>query len=71
MERQGGQGAAALLGLAGFVLVAAVEHDGEVRQSVETPAVAQRCPAGGTRARSKGRRSARCETCRPAGDRTR
>ena len=30
VERQGSQGATALLGLAGFVLVAAVEHDGEL-----------------------------------------
>ena len=56
MGREGSQGATALLGLAGFVVVAAVEAGGEAWQLVETPVRAVRCPVCGTRARSKGRR---------------
>ncbi len=48
--------AAALLGMDGFVLVAAGVIDGELHQVVETTASVVGCPACGTRAMSKGRR---------------
>lgn len=48
--------AAALLGMAGFVLVTADVVDGELHQVVETTASVVGCPACGTRATSKGRR---------------
>ena len=56
MDRKGSQGATALLGLAGFVVLAAIEADGEAWQLVETTATAAGCPGCGARARSKGRR---------------
>lgn len=48
--------AVAVLGLEGFVLLAAVEVDGELHQLVETEASVVGCFGCGTRARSKGRR---------------
>lgn len=49
------ESAAALLGMDGFLLVAA-EVDGELHQLVESGGGGGRRPGGGTRARSKGRR---------------
>jgi transposase len=48
--------AVAVLGLEGFVLLAAVEVDGELHQLVETSATVVGCPGCGIRALSKGRR---------------
>jgi len=50
------ESAAAVLGLEGFVLLAAVEVDGELHQLVETDAAVVGCSGCGTRALSKGRR---------------
>ncbi|MDA8046160.1 MAG: transposase family protein [Actinomycetota bacterium] len=46
----------ALLGLAGFVLLDAVEEDGELHLAVETTASRATCPECGVFARSKGRK---------------
>jgi len=46
----------AVLGLEGFVLLAAVEVDGELHQLIETEASVVGCSGRGTRALSKGRR---------------
>jgi DNA-directed RNA polymerase subunit RPC12/RpoP len=51
------ESAVAVLGLEGFVLLAAVEVDGELHQLVETEAGIVGCPGCGTRALSKGRRT--------------
>jgi transposase len=48
--------AVAVLGMDGFVLLAAVEVDGELHQLVETEAATVGCAGCGTRALSKGRR---------------
>jgi len=48
--------AVALLGMEGFVLLAAAEVDGELHQLVETQAAVVGCAGCGTRALSKGRR---------------
>jgi len=48
--------AVAVLGLEGFVLLAAVEVDGELHQLIETEAAVVGCSGCGTRALSKGRR---------------
>ena len=48
--------AVALLGMEGFVLLAAAEVDGELHQLVETQAAVVGCRGCGTRAVSKGRR---------------
>ncbi|HEX3394610.1 MAG TPA: transposase family protein [Acidimicrobiales bacterium] len=48
--------AVAVLGFEGFVLLAAVELDGELHQLVETTAAVVGCVGCGTRAVSKGRR---------------
>jgi transposase len=50
------ESAAAVLGLERFVLLAAVEIDGELHQLVETEAAVVGCSGCGTRALSKGRR---------------
>ena len=50
------ESAVAVLGLEGFVLLAAVEVDGELLQLVETQASTVGCFGCGTRALSKGRR---------------
>jgi transposase len=50
------ESAAAVLGLEGFVLLAALEVDGELHQLVETEASVVGCWGCGTRALSKGRR---------------
>jgi transposase len=46
----------ALLGLSGFVLLGAVEDDGELHLAVETTASRAACPECGSWARSKGRK---------------
>ena len=48
--------AVAVLGMDGFVLLAAIEIDGELHQLVETEAGVVGCSGCGTRALSKGRR---------------
>jgi len=53
------ESAVAVLGLEGFVLLAAVEVDGELHQLVETEATVVGCARCGTRAVSKGRRRTR------------
>jgi transposase len=50
------ESAVAVLGLEGFVLLAAVEVEGELHQLVETRAATVGCSGCGTRALSKGRR---------------
>ena len=50
------ESAVAVLGMEGFVLLAAVEVDGELHQLVETHASVVGCRGCGTRALSKGRR---------------
>ncbi|MCA1702344.1 MAG: transposase family protein [Actinobacteria bacterium] len=50
------ESAVAVLGLEGFVLLAALEVNGELHQVVETEAGIVGCPGRGTRALSKGRR---------------
>jgi transposase len=50
------ESAVAVLGLEGFVLLAAVEVDGELHQLIETKASKVGCSGCGTRALSKGRR---------------
>lgn len=56
MGFESSESAAAVLGLEGFVLLAAVEVDGELHQLVETDAAVVGCSGCGTRALSKGRR---------------
>ncbi len=56
MEFERSDSAVAVLGMEGFVLLAAVEVDGELHQLVETEATAVGCPGCGTRALAKGRR---------------
>jgi transposase len=62
------ESAVALVGMAGFGLLAAVEVDGELHQLVETTATTVGCAACGTRALSKGRRRVRVRDL-PAGGR--
>jgi hypothetical protein len=57
VEFEGSESAAALIGMAGFVLVGAVEVDGEPWQLVETTGRRAWCRACGCRAVSKGRRT--------------
>lgn len=56
MDVDGSSGATALLGLGGLVVLAAIEHDGEVWLEVETTAVVMACPSCGMRATGNGRR---------------
>ncbi len=56
MEFERSDSAVAVLGMDGFVLLAAVEVDGELHQLVETEASVVGCFGCGTRALSKGRR---------------
>jgi len=56
VEFERSESAVAVLGLEGFVLLAAVEVDGELHQLVETDAATIGCFGCGTRALSKGRR---------------
>lgn len=56
MEQDGSASARALLGLHGFVVLAVIEHDGEVWLEVETTATVAACPACGVRATGNGRR---------------
>jgi len=58
----------ALLGLAGFVLVGAVEENGELHLAVETTASRAACPECGVWARSKGRKMVQVRDM-PAGGR--
>jgi transposase len=51
-----GTAATAMLGLAGFVLLAVSEHDGEVEYAVETNDRVTGCPDCGVLARLHGRR---------------
>ena len=62
------ESAVAVLGMEGFVLLAAVEVDGELHQLVETTATVVGCGSCGTRALSKGRRRVRIRDL-PAGGR--
>jgi transposase len=64
---EGSDSATALVGMAGFVLVGAVEVDGELWQLIETTARAW-CRACGCRAVSKGRRTVKVRDL-PAGGR--
>ena len=57
MGFEGSDSAAALVGMAGFVLVGAVEEDGELWQLIETTTSRAWCRACGCRAVSKGRRT--------------
>ena len=59
-----GSAATAMLGLAGFVLLAVSEVDGELEQAVETTAVEEFCRACGVRAVAHGRRPVRVVICR-------
>ena len=56
MEGDSSDAAAVLVGMAEFVVRAAVEDAGEIWVLIETPPVATACPGCGTRAESKGRR---------------
>lgn len=56
MEFERSDSAVAVLGLEGFVLLAAVEVDGELHQLVETEDIVVGCPGCGSRALAKGRR---------------
>ncbi len=56
MGFESSESAVAVLGLEGFVLLAAVEVDGELQQLVETKAAIVGCSGCGGRALSKGRR---------------
>lgn len=58
----------ALLGLPGFVLLSAVEKDGELHLAVETTASRAACPQCGVFARSKGRKTVQVRDM-PAGGR--
>jgi transposase len=58
----------AVLGLAGFVLLDAVELDGELHMTVETTASRAACPECGVFARSKGRKTVQVRDM-PAGGR--
>ncbi|MDQ6783156.1 MAG: ISL3 family transposase [Actinomycetota bacterium] len=59
MGFESSESAVAVVGLEGFVLLAAVETGGELHQLVETKASKVGCPGCGTRALSKGRRRTR------------
>jgi hypothetical protein len=56
--------AAAMLGLAGFVVLAVSDHDGELEQAVETTADLVGCPGCGAVAQLRDRR--RMTQVRPA-----
>ncbi|HEX2273100.1 MAG TPA: transposase family protein, partial [Acidimicrobiales bacterium] len=68
MGFESSESAVALVGMAGFRLLAAAEVDGELHQLVETTATVVGCPECGTRALSKGRREIRVRDL-PAGGR--
>ena len=59
MGLEGSESAAALVGMAGFVLVGAVEIEGELWQLIETTADRAWCRTCGCRAVSQGRRTVR------------
>lgn len=56
MESKGSDAAAVLVGMPGFVVLAAVEDDGELWLLVETTASTVGCPSCGVRAKPKDRR---------------
>ena len=62
-----GSAATAMLGLAGFVLLAVWELDGELEQAVETTAVEEFCRGCGVRAVAHGRRPVRVRDLPVAG----
>ncbi len=62
-----GSAATAMLGLAGFVLLAVSELDGELEQAVETTAVEEFCRGCGVRAVAHGRRPVRVRDLPVAG----
>ena len=68
MGFESSESAVALVGMAGFRLLAAAEIDGELHQLMETTAVVVGCPRCGWRAVSKGRRCVRVRDL-PAGGR--
>ncbi len=68
MDDKARRGAAALLGLDGFVLTGALEVDGELHQLVETTASRVGCSGCGVMATPHGRRVARVRDL-PAGGR--
>ncbi len=68
MGFEASESAVALVGMAGFRLLAAAEVDGELHQLVETTAAVVGCAGCGTRAVSKGRRRGRVRDL-PAGGR--
>ena len=66
-----GSAATAMLGLAGFVLLAVSEFDGELEQAIESTAVEEFCRGCGVRAVAHGRRPVRVRdlpAARSAGD---
>lgn len=67
MVIDGSAGASALLGLDGFVVLAHVEHDGELWLLVETTSERAGCPACGVRAVGHGRREVKVRDLPVAG----